>query len=218
MGYLIIQILLFLVLTVVLGFAIGWWLKTALLPSADTAPAGGVSLGEAGDYQSELQQLRREAVQTKQTLAVRNAEIAELREELANAWTQTPDTAVVQLRERLEASQREREACRQEVETLRAQLVSQQAEAQQPDLMSDSSSPPDDLKMISGIGAKLEATLNELGIRHFRQIADFTPENVAWINTRLRFKGRIERERWIEQAKQLAGGNDTEFSQRYKDG
>ena len=71
--------------------------------------------------------------------------------------------------------------------------------------------------MISGIGAKLEATLNELGIRHFQQIAEFTPENVTWINARLRFKGRVEREHWIEQAKKLASGNETEFSRRYKD-
>jgi NADH-quinone oxidoreductase subunit E len=209
MGYLIMQILLFLVLTVVLGFVIGWWLKTALLPVTTTAPAGGASLGAAGAQQSELQQLRRDTVQTKQTLAIRNAEIAELREELANAWAQTPDTAVAQLRERLKASRQARDECREEVETLRAQFAAQQVEAQQPHLVSDPTTPPDDLKMISGIGAKLEATLNELGIRHFRQIAEFTPDNVAWVNGRLRFKGRIERERWIEQAKQLTEGNDT---------
>jgi len=72
----------------------------------------------------------------------------------------------------------------------------------------------DDLKKISGVGPKLEKTLNGLGIYHFAQIAAFTPDNVAWVDRHLRFKGRIERENWIEQAKVLATGGETEFSRR----
>lgn len=72
----------------------------------------------------------------------------------------------------------------------------------------------DDLKRISGVGPKLEKTLNGLGIYHFSQIAEFTPDNVAWVDRHLRFKGRIERENWIEQAKILARGGETEFSKR----
>ena len=73
----------------------------------------------------------------------------------------------------------------------------------------------DDLKKISGVGPKLEKTLNGLGIFHFAQIAAFTPENVVWVDRHLRFKGRIERDEWIEQAKTLAAGGQTEFSQRH---
>ena len=65
---------------------------------------------------------------------------------------------------------------------------------------------PDDLKLISGIGPGIERVLHELGIYHFHQIARLTPDNVAWINQRLRFRGRIEREDWIGQAKRLAAG------------
>lgn len=72
----------------------------------------------------------------------------------------------------------------------------------------------DDLKKISGVGPKLEKTLNGLGIFHFSQIAEFTPDHVAWVDKYLRFKGRIERENWIEQAKVLAAGGETEFSRR----
>ncbi|MGH6944922.1 MAG: hypothetical protein ACREH6_11955 [Geminicoccaceae bacterium] len=64
----------------------------------------------------------------------------------------------------------------------------------------------DDLKQIRGIGPGIEKTLHGLGIYHFHQIAQFTPDNVAWVNQRLRFKGRIEREDWIGQAKKLAAG------------
>ena len=63
----------------------------------------------------------------------------------------------------------------------------------------------DDLKRISGVGPKLEGILNELGIYHFDQIAAWTPEQVAWVDGYLSFKGRIDRENWIEQATQLAG-------------
>lgn len=72
----------------------------------------------------------------------------------------------------------------------------------------------DDLKKISGVGPGIEKTLNKLGIFHYRQIAAFNPDNVAWVDQHLRFKGRIEREKWIEQAKTLASGGSTEFSRR----
>ncbi len=62
----------------------------------------------------------------------------------------------------------------------------------------------DDLKRISGVGPKLEQLLNENGIYHFDQIAAWTPEEVAYMDERLSFKGRIEREGWIEQARKLA--------------
>lgn len=65
---------------------------------------------------------------------------------------------------------------------------------------------PDDLKKINGIGPGIERTLHGLGVYHYRQIAAFTPDNVAWVDRHLRFKGRIAREKWIEQAKTLAGG------------
>jgi predicted flap endonuclease-1-like 5' DNA nuclease len=65
---------------------------------------------------------------------------------------------------------------------------------------------PDDLKQIRGIGPGIEGTLNDLGIWHFHQIAALTPEQTAWVNSHLKFKGRIEREEWISQAKDLAEG------------
>ncbi|MEL7200118.1 MAG: 50S ribosomal protein L21 [Pseudomonadota bacterium] len=62
----------------------------------------------------------------------------------------------------------------------------------------------DDLKLISGVGPKLEETLNDLGFYTFEQIAGWTPENVAYVDARLKFKGRIERDDWITKAKDLA--------------
>ncbi|MCA1296925.1 NADH-quinone oxidoreductase subunit NuoE [Stappia indica] len=76
----------------------------------------------------------------------------------------------------------------------------------------------DDLKRIKGVGPKIEELLNELGVYHFDQIAGWDAENKAWVDTRLSFKGRIDREEWVEQAKLLASGGETEFSRRVDTG
>ena len=62
----------------------------------------------------------------------------------------------------------------------------------------------DDLKLISGVGPKLEQTLNGLGFWHFAQIAKWKKADVAIVDDQLSFKGRIERDEWIKQAKTLA--------------
>ena len=65
---------------------------------------------------------------------------------------------------------------------------------------------PDDLKIIKGIGPQNEARLNALGIYHLDQIAAWSPEEARWIGSYLAFPGRIERENWIVQAKELIAG------------
>ncbi len=76
----------------------------------------------------------------------------------------------------------------------------------------------DDLKQLKGVGPKLEQTLNELGFWHFDQIAKWGPDEIAWVDDNLSFKGRIERDGWVEQAKILAEGGETEFSNKVKKG
>ena len=62
----------------------------------------------------------------------------------------------------------------------------------------------DDLKALSGVGPALEKKLHENGVTSFAQIAAWTEADVAEMDEKLSFKGRIEREGWIEQAKKLA--------------
>lgn len=66
----------------------------------------------------------------------------------------------------------------------------------------------DDLKLISGVGPVLEKKLNAFGVTQFAQIAKFTKKDVAALDEGLNFKGRIERDDWIKQAKALAKGVD----------
>lgn len=62
----------------------------------------------------------------------------------------------------------------------------------------------DDLKKISGVGPKLEGLLHENGVFHFDQIKDWGPAEIAYMDDKLSFKGRIERDNWIEQATTFA--------------
>ncbi|MBT6508528.1 MAG: 50S ribosomal protein L21 [Marinovum sp.] len=62
----------------------------------------------------------------------------------------------------------------------------------------------DDLKKLSGVGPALEKKLNAAGITSYAQIAAWTDADVAAIDEQLSFKGKIEREGWIDQAKELA--------------
>jgi len=77
----------------------------------------------------------------------------------------------------------------------------------------------DDLKRIGGVGPALEKLLNDAGIVHFAQIAAWTTDDVLWADNNLaRFKGRASRDNWVEQAKILANGGETEFSKRVAKG
>lgn len=64
----------------------------------------------------------------------------------------------------------------------------------------------DDLTQLSGVGPVIVGKLNDAGITTFKQIAEWTAEDVAKFDEELNFKGRIERENWIEQAKELVKG------------
>ena len=64
---------------------------------------------------------------------------------------------------------------------------------------------PDDLKIIVGIGPKLEILCHKLGFFHFDQIAAWTAAEIAWVDENLEgFKGRVTRDKWVDQARTLA--------------
>ncbi|MEP3440065.1 MAG: 50S ribosomal protein L21 [Sulfitobacter sp.] len=64
----------------------------------------------------------------------------------------------------------------------------------------------DDLSKISGVGPVIVGKLHEAGITTFAQIAAWTDADVEEIEEKLSFKGRVGREDWIAQAKELAKG------------
>ena len=219
------QIVVFLIVAATLGFVIGWIARGARSPGAQVGAAPRHAGAEAA-FSDERDRLRSELQAARESQADAESSLVELR--------QLADTRAGRVHELEQAEARSRERiARLEQELGEARAAGhRQASAEplatmpaaEPDLaaavppavepvrgMPPSPLPgpegePDDLKRISGIGPGIEKTLHALGIYHFRQIAELSPDNVAWIDQRLRFRGRIEREDWIGQAKRLARG------------
>ena len=64
---------------------------------------------------------------------------------------------------------------------------------------------PDDLTQIRGVPKVLERTLHKVGVFYFWQIADWSPEDVKYVDSKLvSFSGSIERDDWVTQASALA--------------
>ncbi|MBO9708746.1 MAG: hypothetical protein J7521_11080 [Caulobacter sp.] len=64
----------------------------------------------------------------------------------------------------------------------------------------------DDLTLLVGIGPKLAASLGELGVTRFEQIAAWGPDELARFDGLLSLRGRAERDAWVAQAKRLTSG------------
>ncbi len=72
----------------------------------------------------------------------------------------------------------------------------------------------DDLKKIRGIGVLIEKKLNAMGVYSYDQIANWSADDIQRVSSELDFEGRIEHEGWVQQARILASGGQTEFSKR----
>jgi len=70
---------------------------------------------------------------------------------------------------------------------------------------------PDDLQLISGVGPKIEGILHGLGIYTYAQVAGWQENERNWVDAYLNFKGRIDRDDWVRQAKALADGGEAEY-------
>ena len=127
-----------------------------------------------------------------------------VREEARADSERVPESAAPEVDEEAAAPEDHAEAgAKPEADETLADTV----EEREPELLSSArEGGADDLKKIKGVGPKLEGVLNDLGFYHFDQIAAWGPAEIAWVDTRLQFKGRIERDNWVAQAAELARG------------
>ncbi|KKB11081.1 50S ribosomal protein L21 [Devosia geojensis] len=87
-----------------------------------------------------------------------------------------------------------------------AKAPAKKAEAKPAEAAAPAAEFKDDVKLIGGVGPALEKKLAAAGVTSLTQIAAWTDEDVAKFDAELNFKGRIEREDWIGQAKDLIAG------------
>ena len=115
----------------------------------------------------------------------------------AEAWTRRSALA----RERATASTQLAEA---QAEAARYRRIVVDIENNAPPPLFDEPGTPDDLKLIVGIGPVLERMLHQLGVGSYRQIARWSEQDIDAIDARLpEFPGRIRRDAWVTQAREL---------------
>ena len=154
---------------------------------------------------------RKRATETAAREALHAARLKQLQEEVFQA-----DSAHAETKERLISLQlaqtgqerlaAEAEAWRTRCETLERELALLRPAGGAPPAGSPAAATraaADDLTKIRGIGQVMQRRLGELGIMSFRQLAELTPAEVQRINGAIEFPGRIERERWVEQARRF---------------
>jgi NADH-quinone oxidoreductase subunit E len=169
-------------------------------------------LTEIDELKSELKKAA-EPVADHELVQRLEGELMECREAMVQLQA-AADAADVMADNLASASSNRQEA--EEIPSVSAAAAAAAAAAagmQRPSTVSNNgqdNAPADNLRQIKGIGPKIAGMLDDLGIRHFAQIAAWTPDEVESINGQLSFKGRIEREQWIAQAQALIEARDSE--------
>ena len=75
----------------------------------------------------------------------------------------------------------------------------------------------DNLKKIKSIDEDIENELFKLGIYHFEQISIWSSKNSEWIENFLNLPNYVRANQWVEQAKILKTGRETNYSQKLLD-
>lgn len=205
MTYLITQTFVLLLAAALLGLLLGWYLTRIAASSSIAALQARLRNAEhdARELRAELDAATTARTALEGERQALQKEIAALQE---GAAAQADDATV-------EALQGELAACREALAGVAAippsdapqapPVASARQQAGSRPAVAEAGAEADDLQRIKGIGPKIAGILHDLGINRFAQIADWSPANVAWVNDHLKFKGRVEREAWIAQAREL---------------
>jgi small subunit ribosomal protein S2 len=84
--------------------------------------------------------------------------------------------------------------------------VESDVSAEQFELLSAPRGAPDDMSKLNGVGPQLAQKLNDAGIYHYWQLAAMKPEDAATIDRDLKLNGRLDREGWVNQAREIVAG------------
>ena len=115
-------------------------------------------------------------------------------------------TDQAEMARRVEAGEAEEKSAKPVKKETKSDAVAKAKDAGAPKAEKAKPAGEDDLKELSGVGPALEKKLHDAGVTSFAQIAAWTEDDVAAMNEKLSFKGRIEREGWVEQAQDKIKG------------
>lgn len=74
----------------------------------------------------------------------------------------------------------------------------------------------DDLTKIKGIGTAIQGKLNKAGIYHYDQLVDLNAEQQKWLGEQINFRGRVEREDWVNQSKKILKASEPKGAKKAK--
>jgi len=219
MAFLFTEMLVYLAIALAIGLVAGWliWGRGRESRLADAREEGrqaaeaAILAGEGENgasalSQTEIDRMRialAEAESAEAEGARRLAEAEEARDALSMQRARLQDQV-----ERLEAALADCKAAREAAEAPDAEdgprAPAGPAAPAPKTLLTTRPAEVDDLKRIKGVGPVMERVLNERGVYLFHQLANFTAEDVAWVNEAIEaFPGRIERDEWVSQAQAL---------------
>lgn len=198
MGYLITQIALYMLATFLLGLLLGWLIwrygrEASTVDEKALKDERDALRRNRDDLNEKIAELRVENAEAKAALEACNARCHQLEGQAATASVTVPEAAATPM-----------------VKAVLELEAAADSAAVDPGWKPEGIDGPrggaaDDLQKIKGIGPKLEKLLHSMGFYHFDQIAGWTENEVAWVDQNLEgFFGRVTRDRWIDQAQDLA--------------
>jgi predicted flap endonuclease-1-like 5' DNA nuclease len=219
MTYLLTQMGLYLLCALILGLILGWLIWGRLSAALRKAEADRAELsaqlkarGDGTEERARLDRLSAELDACRKERRVQQEEIDRLNRELDQARSGSGGTAAAAGLGA--ASLMSAGSADDKIESTAAANGSV-AGTKPKTLTAARDGKADDLKLIKGVGQKMENMLNGMGFFHFDQIAAWIGAELAWVDDNLEgFKGRASRDEWVAQAKILASGGTTEFASR----
>ncbi|MEM7060401.1 MAG: hypothetical protein AAF557_22710 [Pseudomonadota bacterium] len=198
MGYLVTQIALYMLATFLLGLLLGWLIWRY---GRETNPI------DTNALESERDALRRNRDDLNERLAELRGENADLHAALAACHTRCSDLEhqAMAVPAEPEVTHASAMVVAEEVSPEVGEPVMAHQEWRPEGIEGPRNGVPDDLQQIKGVGPKLEQLLHDLGFYHFDQIANWTENEVAWVDQNLEgFSGRVTRDQWVDQAREFA--------------
>ena len=196
-----------LVLALLVGLAIAWWLfvgtrRTTVTRDEDT--------GEAGDTGAKRNQALIDAPAAAASEIAQDSAHGEEMAEVSPGPTSAAanSNATAHAGEQADAEAGAPGSAREALQEMR--------DAPPPPTEPAPSDDGDDLTRIKGLGPKLKATLAELGVTRFDQIAGWSEADIDRVDAQLgRFQGRIRRDNWVEQARLLGSGDEAGYEGKF---
>jgi large subunit ribosomal protein L21 len=188
------------ILGLLLGVALAWYLQERYR-TEDTTEREAMHETRLKQLQDEVVQADSAHAETKERLIALQMQHKDLEQR-----AQTHDAELAQLRARCGALQDELARLKGGGTPPPPAPTPEKPAQPSPAAAAPSSGPNaggDDLTRIKGIGRVIEKKLHALGITSFRQLAEMSGPEIRKVNEAIEFPGRVERERWVEQARDL---------------